>query len=219
VIWDVLTDAWRRLQPVATSPPPGTHDRRKFAAQSHHGYATSRRSLKSVSGVCLHQTGCHMGERPARYDGTGAHVVVTRGGQIIWLHDFDRRVIAANGWNNNTVSIEIDGLYAGVEGDQRTVWDNPGTPMRETGMALTPEATAAACEVVRWICQAAPQVKTIVAHRQASASRRSDPGSAIWKAVAIPMRAELGLVTPDAFTMGDGRAIPHEWDERSAHKY
>lgn len=207
------------LKRVEPTLPPALVDRREFAAQSHHGYKTRSRNLSTVTGICLHQTGCHMGERPSRYDGMGAHVAVTRNGQIVWLHDFDRIVVAANGFNASTVSIEIDGLYAGIEGDQRTVWDNPGTPHKETGQALTAEATAAACEAVHWIKRAVPSVTQIVAHRQASASRRSDPGSAIWQAVAIPMRDELGLDTPIEMMLGNGRAIPREWDARSKARY
>ncbi len=209
-IIDQLLRVFTRQQSRAVVPA-ALIDRRKFAAQKHHGYATRRRSLAAVRGICLHQTGCHMGERPSRYDGMGAHVAVTRNGQVIWLHDFTRRVVAANGWNDNTVSIEIDGLYCGVEGDAKTVWDNPGTTQREAGQVLTEESTAAACDAVRWIV-AATGATQIVAHRQASASRRSDPGSAIWQAVAILMRDELGLVTPGK--IGDGREIPEAWDER-----
>ena len=201
-----------RPEPAVVLPGTEFHDRRKFAAQSHHGYTTKRRSLSKVTGICLHQTACLMGERPSRYDGMGAHVGVTRAGKVIWLHDFDRRVVAANGWNDGTVSIEIDGLYAGVEGRPDTVWQGEA-------MTLTPAAVLAAQQTIRWICQQVPTMRVIVAHRQASASRRSDPGEAIWKSVAIPARAENGLTTPDAFTIGDGLPIPREWDPRSMRRY
>lgn len=194
-------------------PPPGTIDRRKFAAQIHAGYKTRSRSLSKVTGVCLHQTACNMGTRPERYDGTGSHVVVTAG-KAIWLHDWTHRVVAANGWNDATVSIEINGLFAGVEGDPRTVWDDPSTARRETAMALSDESVAVTLDVLRWMKRTIPGLRVIVAHRQASGDRRNDPGEAPWKRIAIPARAELGLVTPDAFTLGDGLPIPEAWDPR-----
>src|SRR5690606_36522501 len=151
-LWDQLTEVWRRLiqpQPFPAPELPGVefHDRRRFAAQKHHGYPTRARSLESVTGICLHQTACHMGERPSRYDGMGAHVGVTRQGKVIWLHDWTRRVVHGNGWNAGTVGIEIDGLYAGVEGDISTVWDDPSTKHREQPMALTAEAVEATLAV------------------------------------------------------------------------
>jgi hypothetical protein len=198
--------------------PPAVIDRRAFASQSHHGWPVKRRSLSKVTGVCLHQTACNMGTRPARYDGTGSHVVVT-GGQIIWLHDWTHRVVAASGWNDATVSIEINGLFAGVEGDPRTVWDDPSTPGREQAMALDERDVLATLDVLRWMKREIPGLRVIVAHRQASADRRNDPGEAIWRRVAIPARAEVGLVTPNEFTLGDGLPIPNEWDDRAKAHY
>lgn len=226
MIWDLVRDVLAKLRAEPELPPglPGVefHDRRKMAAQSHHGYATRRRSISRVTAIVLHQTGCVMGERPARYDGMGAHVGVTRCGRVIWLHDWDRTVVAANGLNGSTVSIEIDGLYAGIEGDDSTVWDNPRTPTRERGMVLTPEAAKAAREVIAWIVEDVRRrggaVTAIRAHREASASRRSDPGEAIWKQVALMAADELGLGT-GGDVLGDGRPVPREWDATSGHRY
>lgn len=208
----------------AFPPPPTLVDRRKTAAQSHHGYATRSRDWSAVTGICLHQTACVLGERPERWDSVGAHLGVMRGGRVIWLHDFDRLVIHGNGWNAKTVGIEIDGLYAGVDGDTRTVWNDPSTPMREQGMTLTTAAMDAARATIRWICSEVAkrggQVSKLVAHRQSSKDRRDDPGSAIWKGIALPMSEELGLDDGgDGFTIG-GYPIPVEWDpSRTRHRY
>ncbi len=86
-------------------------------------------------------------------------------------------------------------------------------------MDLTIQTVAVAQQTIRWICDQVPGVRVIVAHRQASADRRNDPGEAIWKRIASPARAELGLVTPDAFTLGDGLPIPSAWDERAKARY
>lgn len=203
------------------SPPPVEvptqfYDRREYAAQSHGGYAVTVRPITQVTGVCLHQTACVLGERVERWDTVGAHFGVTRMGKIIWLHDFTHKVAAANGWNNGTVSIEIDGLYAGVEGDPSTVWDDPSTPNREQGQVLTPETINAVNALLPWIkSQLGPQMNVIVAHRQSSGDRRNDPGSAIWKACALPMHAQLMCSDGGVgFKLGDGYAIPEAWDPR-----
>jgi hypothetical protein len=226
MIWDLVARAFEKLRTGALQPLdlPGTafHDRRKTASQSHHGYKTRARPISKVTAIVLHQTGCVMGERPERYDGGGAHVFVTRRGNVIWLHDWDRRVVAANGFNDSTVSVEVDGLFAGVGGDARTVWDNPATAQRETGMTLPPEQEQAALEVVRWIVEDVARrggrIGAIRAHREASASRRSDPGELIWKRVALPVAQELGLQAGGE-TIGDGLPVPREWDPTSGHRY
>jgi N-acetyl-anhydromuramyl-L-alanine amidase AmpD len=195
-------------------------DRRKFAAQAHGPkgkWKVGRRPASKVTGICLHQTACVLGERPERWDTVGAHVGITRSGAVIWLHDFTHVVAHGNGWNKQTVGIEIDGLYAGIEGDDSTVWDDPSTRRREVGLELPEVQAEAAREAVRWIAREARDrgavVRALVAHRQSSADRRNDPGSAIWQRVALPMSVELGLSDGGpGFRIGDGMAIPEAWD-------
>jgi hypothetical protein len=175
------------------------------------------RPWSKVTGICLHQTACMMGERPERYENTGAHVVITRSGKVIWLHDLDSLVIHGHGWNAQTVGFEIDGLFAGVEGDPKTVWDDPSTERHETGTTPTPAQLEAVRAAIRWVCHEVAdkggKVTALVAHRQSSDTRRNDPGSAIWKAVALPMHAELGLSDGGpGFKIGNGRPIPEAWD-------
>jgi N-acetyl-anhydromuramyl-L-alanine amidase AmpD len=199
-----IADAWQRLTaPKPVVPRPTLVDRRKTASKAHdHG------KRRPPTGICLHQTACLLGERPSRWDTVGAHIGITRGGQIIWLHDFDRLVWHGNGWNQGTIGIEIDGLYAGVEGDASTVWG------KEAPMALTPEAAEAARQVIRWLVCEVPTIRALVAHRQSSMTRRSDPGQAIWQAVAVPLHAELELSDGGVgFKLG-GYAIPEAWDPR-----
>ena len=200
----------------AHDPPAVLSDIRMSALASHdHG----ARPWSAVTGICLHQTACLLGERPARWETVGAHVGVMRSGRVVWIHDFDRTIWHGNGWNAGTVGIEIDGLYEGIEGDPRTVWDDPTTPIHERGMTPTPAAVEATKQAIRWICSEVAKrggaVKALVAHRQSSATRRSDPGEALWRAVALPMHDELELSDGGiGFRLGDGRAIPESWDPR-----
>lgn len=195
------------------SPQPAVEDVRSVASRK---VVTGRRSWGEITGMCLHQTACILGERPARWASIGAHVGVTRGGKIIWMHDFDEIVIHANRFNASTVGIEMDGMYAGVEGDDRTFWRPPSDPNRRPQVP-TPELIESAKSVVRWIVDEVARhggrVTHLVAHRQASKDRQSDPGSALWQAVALPLLAELGLTDGGpGYRVGSGLAIPEAWD-------
>lgn len=183
-------------------------------------YTPARRAWSKTTGVCLHQTACVLGERAERMYGVGAHFVVTRRGVVYWLHDFNREVIHGNGWNAQTWGIEIDGLYAGVEGDPSTVWDDPSTPRHEQGMVLTDEAVFSTMQLIRWghhvVTSNGGDHRALVAHRQASDTRRNDPGSAIWQRIALPMQEELDLrdggERDPQFHIGDGYPIPEAWN-------
>lgn len=196
------------------------HDRREHAAQSHHGYPVRSRLLKSVTGFTFHQTACYMGERPERYDGTGAHLIVTRGRKVIWLHDWTHRVVAANGFNNATISLEVDGLYFGDESNPKSVWDNPATPQHETGMDFPDALAETVIQTFSWAYRDAlargQRFTKFMAHRQASGDRRSDPGQLPWQKVALPLMAQLGLdAGPVGFKIDDGLPIPECWDGRA----
>jgi hypothetical protein len=185
-------------------------------AGTKHDYG--ERSWSKVTGVCLHQTACVLGEKPERWATVGAHVGITRAGKVIHLHDFNRLIVHGNGWNTQCVGIEMDGTYAGVEGDDRTFWRPASDPGRKA-QSPTPELVDAATAAIRWIAAVIEshggRVNAIVAHRQASKDRQSDPGSALWKAVALPLHAELKVTDGGVgFKLGTGYAIPEAWDPR-----
>lgn len=178
-----------------------------------------KRSWAKTTGVTLHQTACVLGERPERWLNVGAHIGITRGGQVLWLHDFSEIIAHGHGWNAQCVGIEIDGLYAGVQGDLKTVWDNPATDKREVGQDLPEIQANAAREAIRWIYRMIKanggELRVVVAHRQSIDDRRSDPGSEIWQRVAMPMHDELLLNDGGhGFVIGKGMPIPEAWDPR-----
>lgn len=183
------------------------------------------RPWSKVTGITLHQTACLLGERAERWLNVGAHYGVTRGGQQFRLHDETDRIVHGHDWNAQCVGIECDGLYAGVEGDIATVWDDPSTKFREQPMKVTGEliaATIATCRRIKARIEAGGgKLRVIVSHRQSSSSRRSDPGEAIWKAVALPLIAEWGLSDGGpGFKLGDGRPNPEAWDpSRTGERY
>lgn len=170
------------------------------------------RTAAHITGICLHQTACYLGERPQRWATVNTHYGITRAGQEIRIHPETLIAPAANGWNNRTISIECDGLYAGIKGNLKTVWDDPTTPAREQPMTPTPELIATTKALIRRLKAAFPSIKYLVAHRQSSMDRQNDPGEEIWKAVALPMMTELGLEDGGAgFAIG-GYPIPEIWD-------
>jgi len=182
-------------------------------------YDPPPRHWTDTTGVTLHQTACNMGERIERYDTIGAHYAVLRSGRVLRMCDNNRIVYHGNGWNSRCVGIEVDGLYAGLESDPiRTTWDNPSTPIHERAQQVTPEAMLATRNLVRWIRfdvgRNGGTVTALVAHRQSSLDRRDDPGEAIWRAVALPLHAELGLDDGGVGFKIGGYAIPEGWDER-----
>jgi hypothetical protein len=72
---------------------------------------------------------------------------------------------------------------------------------------------------VRWICDEVARhggrVAQLLAHRQASCHRESDPGSALWRLVAVPLHTDLGLNDGGPrYTMGSGLPIPDAWDPK-----
>lgn len=200
--------------PAGLYLPPGLVDLRVRASKDK---VYGRRTWENTTGITLHQTACVLGEREERWLNVGCHVGITRAGKILWLHDFDDLVVHGNGFNSQCVGFEIDGLYAGVDGDPKTVWDNPETAAHEQGMTPTPVQLEAVKHACRWVAHEVAhkggKLKALVAHRQASDTRRNDPGSAIWKAVALPMMDELALSDGGVgFKIGDGYAIPEAWD-------
>lgn len=194
------------------APPPCIIDIR---STSNHAERRGRREWPHVTGVCLHQTACVLGEAPHRYETLVAHIGITHGGKAVWVHDLDQVVWHGNGWNARTIGIEFDGEFAGVAGDPRTLWQPRGG--HRTEMTPSAEQIEAGKEVIRWLAAEVAahggHVNALVAHRQASAVRRSDPGSAIWQGVALPLNAELGFTDGGrGFRLDDGYPIPAAWD-------
>ena len=196
-------------------PPERFFDLRVQAGLAHD---YGLRPWSKVTGVCLHQTACVLGEKPERWATVGAHLGITRGGKVIFLHDFDRLIVHGNGWNTECVGIELDGMYAGIEGDLRTFWQPAGQPKLQP-QSPTPDLVEAAKATIHWIKAVVEShggdLKALVAHRQASKERQSDPGSALWQQVAIPLHEELALTDGGiGFKLGTGYPIPESWDAR-----
>ncbi len=161
------------------------------------------------------------------------HSMAFRGGFFVRAHPLVDHVNHGNGYNAYSLGLEIDGRYSGVEDDPDTVaredlkstWGGKPT-------VLTAETTKAACAAIadmveRGRAQGMP-LTHIVAHRQSSPTRRSDPGETIWREVVIEFaEKELGLQVSLDETLkstskkskGSGLPIPRQWDPRSTARY
>jgi hypothetical protein len=196
-------EAWERAKAAGVTVRMGAHP------QEHNQGA---RPWGQVTGITLHQTAVDLGERPGRWDSLRAHVGVTRGGQVLQVYGLDALVYHGNGLNSSTVGIECSGTYEGVEGDRATWWQPPGVSAPQRPTAALVEA---ALRAVRWVVEEVKAnggtVRYLYAHRQSSGTRQSDPGSALWRAVALDLEREGLVETRPGYTVGTGRAIPREW--------
>jgi hypothetical protein len=159
------------------------------------GPATRKLDPKKVRGITLHQVGVRTVGKGAHKKMT-AHVSVGNSssdmGQVYWIHPFDTWLAASNGFNNDTLSLEVSGLY----GKDSVVPD---------------EVVDGAVRAIRFMVAQAKKdgitIDRIYAHRQSSAGRGADPGPDLWRRVAL--RSGLGTFPNE--TRGSGKTIPDHW--------
>ena len=188
-------------------------------------YRPRLRNIREITGICLHQTACVMGEDPHRYRRLSIHFLVTLEGVPIQTCQIESLLYGGNDWNSGTIQIEVDGAYPGL-------LDNPATLGRredtETFWAKGPikkpmRVTAAAMRTLRnlqrYIIELVRRrgggIRVIVSHRQSADDRQNDPGQEVWQEGALPIIEEFGLSDGGVgFKLGSGRAIPEAWDPR-----
>lgn len=219
------------VPPPPTTGLPGNPPAGMIVTKDDHPLKKGRgtRKLSEIVGVTLHQTACTLGEKPSRYANVACHIAITREGKIIYNNDFIKKVWHGNGFNTKTIGIEIDGHFAGLEPqnengewvpDLKSYWRPKGSDRKP--LSITDAQIEACKEAIRWckrvIDGAGGNFKYIVAHRQSSPSRVSDPGEKTWRLVALPLMEELGMEDggPDYYIVDSkkrpGKPIPEEWD-------
>jgi hypothetical protein len=187
------------------------------------GESRGYRSWKKVTGITLHQTAADFGTNAHRLLNVPVHGATLKDGKIVLLHDPTAYMWHAHSLNKYDLGIEVSCRAAGIEGNELTSWMSK----REKEKGLKPvdicvEATdiqlEATKELIRYyvnlVKENGGEIKYLHAHRQGHKSRVSDPGSRIWKNVAIPIMDELGLKCgPIGWKVGSGTPIPEAWDE------
>lgn len=216
---------------VSTSQLPGNPPKNLVVTKDKHPLKKGRgtRELASIKGVTLHQTACVLGEKEHRWFNVACHIGITRAGKIIYNNDLIKKAWHGNGFNTGTIGIEIDGHYAGLEAqdeagkwvpDMKSYWRPKHS--RRLPLSIT-EAQIEACkEAIRWVKrvvdEAGGDFRYILAHRQSSPSRVSDPGEKIWRLVAVPLLEELNMEDggEDYYITNrkkrPGKPIPGAWD-------
>jgi N-acetylmuramoyl-L-alanine amidase len=220
---NALNKAYQALQ----APPLALSIIDERSKHPHKGRSASKphRKWSEITAVVLHQTASNLGEKPTSWHGVPIHFGITRAGKIIQLYDLTEVCNHANGLNGRSVGIEIDGWFAGVEGDPRTLWQPKGLSTPRKPMTLPIEQAKAAQDAVRYIVETVAAnggtVTHVHAHRQSSQDRQSDPGSLIWQAIGIWAQTSLALSDGGKnFAVGTGLNIPASWDARyTGNKY
>lgn len=217
------------LRDQQPNPPP------KYSGKTKHKIVRKSvvvRDPKTVDSITIHQTACTFGKgkyptRHHRAIEVACHALAFRDGVVALPNPLPWYVYHGNGFNARSLGLEIEGSYAGER-------DNPNTPKREDLEShwgddskitllddLTIETARTALEVL--LAEAAKwgaDIKYILAHRQSSGSRKSDPGYEIWEEVVIHYAVKrLGLKTQPHYTVDDGRPIPLVWDPSGKGKY
>lgn len=190
-----------------------------------------RRNVRAVTGITVHQTAVPYSVRDYQVEASdgnvtlalarraldvACHVMAFRAGFVAWVNPLDWYVYHGNGFNSIDLGIEIDGRFPGLIGT-RTWDDKPATVVDKQ---VVNAARAGIELLVREGRALGMPIEFIHAHRQASQSRRADPGEELWKRVvtewAVP---KLGLKTEPLKTLKNGRPIPIEWDDDGFGNY
>lgn len=213
------------LRGEQTNPPAQA---KKFKISS--GLVVERNPA-AINAITVHQTAVEYGVAQYQIDAAGGdaelalarralavacHVMAFRKGFITWANPLKWYVYHGNGFNAHSLGIEIDGNYAGLKGG--STWNGKAatTPTPE----LIKAARAGVELLVREGRAAGMPIEYVHAHRQSSATRRSDPGEELWRAVVLDFAVPvLGLKTEPARVVGDGRSIPKDWDQSGVGSY
>jgi hypothetical protein len=221
------------LRSRQTNPPALVRGKRKHRVDRVG--RVIERDPSDVVGVCLHQTACIFGpahdpeRRLERALGVAGHAVAFRTGEVVLANPLRWVVLAANGLNDVSLNLEIEGLYPGLVDDpatapneaRKTTWG--GRPDIVTELVVR-AAHRALRELVELGRAEGMPIRYLWAHRQSSPTRRSDPGAELWQRVGLEFGVDvLGLETQPELTLkskkGRGRPIPIEWDPRGHGRY
>ena len=205
------------LQQISPIPVPDNfYDLTQHASTS---WKKGTRLWSKITGITLHQTGCPMSESPSRWYGLKAHYGITYSGQIYQIRKETDFGWHAQGQSHTHIGIEIAGFFCGEEGNPKT---RPGGPKEWAIQSVTPQQIHATKQLIRYesllLKVHGSQLRTIDPHRTATNDRQPDPGSKVWKEIAIPLLQELSCTTGKV--TGKGMPLPDVWSgENKGIKY
>jgi hypothetical protein len=133
-----------------------------------------------------------------------AHFAILPDGRILQIHPVRELVWASNGFNNGSVAVEFAGNFPDMKGKW---WQGDKFGRNQ----VTPAQIEAGRKLVRHLVKTMG-LRTILAHRQSSATRENDPGPDIWYGVGQWAVDTLGLKDGGpGFKVGEGKPIPDLW--------
>jgi len=198
--------------PAPTFDLPAGHVRVVGDPADVHGV----RSWSAINSIVIHQTGCWMNDTPDRFKTLNAHIglLANHPTPIVQVQDLNAYMYHANETNKFSVGIEINGLFPGLIKDFKAG--------NHTAEGPTPSQISNTRLAVQWICDEVEakggKISHIIPHRCSNTSRRSDPGELAWREIGVWAQQNLGLTDKGpGWTIGDGKPIPAEWDNRPAY--
>ena len=183
------------------------------------GRSKGKRKWKNVDTIMLHQTAVSFGTNPRRMINVPSHGATLHDGKIVLLHTPTDYMWHGHKANLFSIGIEISCRAAGIEGIPDTFWmSTTDKEKKRTYEELIKEATEIQLLATRELCRYyielvkknGGEIKYIMPHRSSHKSRISDPGSRIWKEVALKIMEETGLKIRKP--VGSGNLIPEYWD-------
>jgi peptidoglycan hydrolase-like protein with peptidoglycan-binding domain len=178
------------------------------------------RDWTEIDGIVLHQTGIRMTNSAKRFETLRAHIgIIRKPSRIVLVNPLDAYMHhAGRPFNSTKIGIEVNGLFLGVEGNRRTLPHRDKSLDNDYLLESDIQAIKDAVNFCRdEVAKHGGSCRYLYAHRQSSATRRADPGSLIWGAVA-PWAREQGMTTPLNELYGKGRRIPRQWDEQASSR-
>jgi hypothetical protein len=211
-----------------------------LTAKADRGKRSGTRDPKKVHALVLHQMACCFQRKDPlnNYLKTGAHFAILSDGRILQLHPVSAMIWASNCLSPRSVAVEFAGNFPSTSGrwwfdcekDPRTgdykakgnatCCEYLRTHKRDQKgcdylQSQRNQVTAAQIEAGRYLVRYLIRtmgLKTIVAHRQSSATRENDPGPDIWYHVGQWAVDNLGLNDGGpGFKCGSGNSIPDAW--------
>jgi len=194
------------------------------ARYKHRGGVIVMRDPKTITGIVVHQTACTFGpsddadRRHRRAQRIPAHATAFRDGTFVTPCDLPAYAQHGHRLNGRSLGLEIEGRYSGEVDDPATApREDLGSTWGGPPDVVTDLVVECARVALKWLVDEGRRlgcpIKFVWAHRQSSATRRSDPGAELWRRVvllyAIPA---LGLEAQPGLVVGDGRPIPRSWD-------
>ncbi|MDM0112021.1 peptidoglycan recognition family protein [Variovorax sp. J22R133] len=177
-----------------------------LTAQSDKSIRKGARDMKKVHALVLHQMACCFQRKdPMRgYLGLKAHFAILPDGRILKIHPVEQLIWSSNGFNAGSVAVEFAGNFPNVKGKW---WEGDKFGRNR----VTPAQIEAGRRLIRHLIRTMG-LRTVLAHRQSSATRENDPGPDIWSGVGQWAVDTLGLKDGGpGFKVGDGNPIPDVW--------